>query len=49
MLTCSIAHPVGNPNWLVATVGEIVRTTNVPQNQSYVVDGSEFKCSDSII
>jgi len=33
-----------NPNWLAATEGEIVRTTNdKPRNQSYVVTGKSYE------
>jgi hypothetical protein len=51
MLTCfTVYNPSANPNWLFITVGDIVRTTNdEPWNQSYVIAGSEFKGSDSII
>ena len=47
MLTFFPVHGSHDPNWLVTTLGEILRTTNEePQNQPWNYYRSEFKGTD---
>ena len=47
MLTFFPVHGSHDPNWLVTTLGEILRTTNEePQNEPFNKGGSESKGSD---
>jgi hypothetical protein len=49
-LTVSTAHLLGNPQWLEATVGEIVRTNDdPPKYQSYTHNGGECKGPEIMI